>query len=118
VIRVGASSRRGGIGLFASENIPSKTVVACDLVLVVPDAVPKKLRRYVFGWTKGRIGVVMGPISWCNHAVKPNAEVTFGHSVKKRWAANLTTTREVLAGEEITIDYGREYWREMKARPR
>ena len=44
---------------------------------------------------------------YINHACKPNAEAEIDEDEEK---INILARRKILPGEEITYDYGKEYW--------
>ena len=52
-------------------------------------------------WLDG--SVADNPARWANHSCEPNAELIWHGSVEGAW---LTSLRPLLAGEEITFDYG------------
>ena len=56
-------------------------------------------------------GLVLGYGSLYQHSEKPNMEFGYNKSNKQMY---FTTTRMVKAGEELTINYGKEYWDERK----
>lgn len=46
---------------------------------------------------------------YINHSCKPNAEAEIDEDARK---VNILAKRKIIPGEEITYDYGKEYWEE------
>lgn len=108
-VRVGKS--KTGLGLYAMEPIPKgkKIIEYVGKVLVdEPDDATDGL--YIFNINKKMD--IDGKPRWntaryINHSCRPNAEsdVINGHV----W---ISAKRNIMLGEEITYDYGREYFNE------
>ncbi len=95
--------------MFALEPIPKgKRIVEYLGPLIANEVVEKSRGRYFFGVnTKWSIdGSARTNIArYINHSCRPNAEAfVSGHRV---W---VWSKRNIKAGEEITADYGKEYF--------
>jgi len=98
-----------GLGLFAVEDIPAgKRIIEYVGQLIANEEVEKKRGKYFFGvntkWSiDGRAR--SNAARYINHSCRPNAEAFIsGHRI---W---IWSKREIKAGEEITIHYGKEYF--------
>lgn len=108
--RVGKS--RTGLGLFATKPIKSgKKIIRYKGPLVTNDEAEKLDNKYLFEvskkWTingAGRANIAR----YANHACKPNAESDV--SAKKRRVI-IRAIRDIEPGEEITYDYGDDYFK-------
>lgn len=108
--RVGRSPL-GGLGLFATENIKKGVrIVEYTGKRVRTTIADEHPNRYLFdmenGWTidgSGRTNVAR----YINHSCKPNAE-----SILRKRKIYIRATKRIRAGEEITYDYGEEYFDE------
>src|ERR1044072_3290460 len=98
-----------GLGLFATKPIPRGTKIVEYVGPRISNAdVEKSNGKYFFGLNKqwsidgsGRENIAR----YANHSCAPNAEaiITRGHI----W---ICSKRNIKAGEEITYDYGKEYF--------
>ncbi len=98
-----------GLGLFASKPIPAgKRIIEYIGPLISNQEVEKRRGKYFFGVnTKWSIdGSPRSNIArYINHSCRANAEAFIcGHRV---W---IWSKVRIKAGEEITIDYGQEYF--------
>lgn len=98
-----------GLGLFATEPIPAhKRIIEYVGPLISNEEVEQRSGKYFFGVnTKWSIdGSARSNLArYLNHSCKPNAEAFItGHRI---W---VWSKRNIKAGEEITIDYGKEYF--------
>jgi SET domain-containing protein len=102
---------RTGLGLFAGEHIKKGAfIITYTGEKITADEADKRGGQYLFElnakWTldgKGRENTAR----YINHSCKPNAEAEVkGHQVF------ITAKRTILPGEEITYDYGKEFWKE------
>ena len=106
-LRVGRSA--SGLGMFAVEEIPKKKfLIEYWGKLVSSDTADRVGGLYLFDLENGK--AVLGATRknkarYINHACRPNAEVRF---VKNR--IYIYSTKRIKAGEEITYDYGKEYF--------
>lgn len=101
-----------GLGWFALEPIPKGTrIVEYTGPLVSNEEVERrKTGKYFFGvnqkWTID--GTPRSNIArYINHSCRPNAEAII--SGRRVW---IWSKRRIKVGEEITYDYGREYFNE------
>src|SRR2546421_9681547 len=98
-----------GLGLFATKPIPKGTkIIEYVGPRIANEEVEKSSGKYFFGVNKqwsvdgsGRENIAR----YVNHSCKPNAEaiITRGHI----W---ILSRRAIKPGEEITYDYGKDYF--------
>lgn len=106
-VRVGRSA--AGFGLFAAEEIPANRFILEYWGKVVPNKIADKVAgRYLFDLENGK--TILGSTRknsarYVNHACRPNAET---RGTKDR--IYIYSTKRIKAGEEITYDYGKEYF--------
>ncbi len=98
-----------GLGLFAVEDIPAwKRIIEYVGQLISNEEVEKRRGKYFFGVnTKWSIdgSARSNAARYINHSCRPNAEAFIsGHRI---W---VWSKKEIKAGEEITIHYGKEYF--------
>ena len=101
-----------GLGFFTEEAIPSrKRIIEYTGPIISNEEVDKrKAGKYFFGLnTKWSIdGTPRSNIArYINHSCRPNAEAII--SRRRVW---IWSKRAIKAGEEITYDYGKEYFNE------
>jgi SET domain-containing protein len=98
-----------GLGLFATESIPAGKRLIEYTGRILPNEVVDKMRgKYFFGinskWSID--GSARSNIArYFNHSCKPNAEAFV--SGKRVW---VWSKKNIKAGQEITINYGKEYF--------
>lgn len=111
--RVGRS--RTGLGLFATEPIRKRTLIAYYVGQKIANAEAEKREatgaRYLYElnsrWTvdgKSRRNLAR----YANHSCRPNAE-----SDVVKGKITIRAIRNIEAGDEITYDYGRDYLRNV-----
>jgi SET domain-containing protein len=98
-----------GLGLFATKSIPKGTkIIEYVGPRIANEEVEKSSGKYFFGLNKqwsidgsGRENIAR----YANHSCEPNAEavITRGHI----W---ICSRRNIKEGEEITYNYGKEYF--------
>lgn len=98
-----------GLGLFALAAIPAGTrIIEYTGPLVANAEVAKRRGRYFFG-VNSKWAIDGSPRAnaarYVNHSCRPNAEAVV--SGRRVW---IWSKRGIGAGEEITYDYGREYF--------
>jgi SET domain-containing protein len=101
-----------GLGLFASVDIMKGTRIIRYTGERIPrDDIQRHKGRYLFTlndkWTidgRSRTNIAR----YANHSCRPNAETIT--TVKSIW---IIAKRKIKAGEEITYDYGKEYFNEF-----
>ena len=103
---------RTGLGLFATEFIPSGKRLVEYVGQILPSKEVDKMRgKYFFGInSKWAIdGSEYSNIArYCNHSCRPNAEAFV--SGKRVW---IWSKKNIKAGQEITINYGKEYFDDL-----
>ena len=101
---------RAGLGLFATKPIEKgKRIIEYFGPLVPNDEVEKSSRKYFFGVNKKWSidgSSRKNTARYINHSCQPNAEATVSNH-HRVW---IWSRRNIKAGEEITYDYGREYF--------
>lgn len=106
-LRVGKSA--SGFGIFAVEEIPKNRFIIEYWGKLVPAEEADKIGgRYLFDLENGKAilgGTRKNIARYINHACQPNAET---RSVKDR--IFIYSTKRIKAGEEVTYDYGKEYF--------
>lgn len=101
---------RTGLGLFATRLIPKGKRIIEYLGPYMPnDEVDKSNRKYFFGVNK-KWSIDGSPrdniARYINHSCRPNAEA-FVSQRKRVW---IWSRKNIKPGEEITYDYGKEYF--------
>ena len=101
---------RTGLGLFATQPIPKgKRIIEYTGPLISNDVVEKSNGKYFFGVNK-KWSIDGSPRTntarYINHSCKPNAEV-FITQRRRIW---VWSRKKIKPGEEITYDYGKEYF--------
>jgi SET domain-containing protein len=119
MFRVGRS--RTGLGLFATKPIPRRTIIVEYKGPRVTNEVADKLEsqgsRYMYElntrWTvdgSGRSNVAR----YANHSCRPNSESDVIHGPRahgrKGGMVIIRAIRNIKPGDEITYDYGRDYF--------
>lgn len=98
-----------GLGLFAVESIPARRRIIEYVGPLIANAEVEKSRgKYFFGVnTKWSIdgSARSNTARYINHSCQPNAEAFI--SGRRVW---VWSKRNIKIGEEITIDYGKEYF--------
>ncbi|HSE34501.1 MAG TPA: SET domain-containing protein [Candidatus Paceibacterota bacterium] len=100
---------RTGLGLFATKDIrKGKTIIEYIGYVLDPSRDDERSNRYIFNVNKKKD--IDGSPRWniaryVNHACRPNSEA-IDRGARIFYAAK----RNITAGEEITVDYGKEYW--------
>ena len=89
-----------GLGVFATENINTEELIHCYSHLIIDEQhLNKELQRLNFG-------------CFINHSKDPNCTLKmvleFSNNNRKRSYYKLKTSRDIKAGEEITLDYTKE----------
>ncbi len=110
-VRIGRAAT--GLGLFAARPIAAKAYIVTYLGKRIPTAEAHRRERdgkakYMFEinrhWTiDGSSRRNLG--RYINHACRPNCE-----AVLRKGRMVFVATRDIAPGEEITLDYGKEYF--------
>lgn len=110
--RIGRS--KTGLGMFATERIPKNTRIFEYTGRIITNEAAEKLRgkpRYLYDLNK-RFTLDGSPRSnigrYANHSCRPNAKDYIHHG-----RVYVKSLRAIEPGEEITYDYGKEYFREF-----
>jgi SET domain-containing protein len=111
IVRVGRSAT--GLGLFAARPIKKKAYIATYRGRRIPTAEAHRRERetgakYMFeidrNWTiDGSSRHNLG--RYVNHSCRPNAD-----AVLRRGRIVFVALRDIAPGEEVTLDYGEEYF--------
>jgi uncharacterized protein len=103
-----------GKGLFALEDIPKNSCVAEYFGTRVPEKDLEKQKyiraKYLFEIDEGYTvnGNVKGNVArYINHSCKPNCE-----AIGPKGKVFILSIKNIKAGEELTYDYGKEYFNE------
>jgi uncharacterized protein len=106
---------RHGRGVFATRRFAEGATVEVCPTLQVPDSdVSGMLGDYVFGsLDDGHVVLLLGFGMLYNHAADPNLEYYQDEPDTITFAA----TRAIERGEELTIDYGAEWWEQRGIEP-
>lgn len=100
---------RTGLGLFATRDIrKGKTIIEYIGYVLDPSRDDERSNRYIFNVNKKKD--IDGSPRWniaryVNHSCRPNSEA-IDRGARIFYAAK----RNIVEGEEITVDYGKEYW--------
>jgi len=100
---------RHGRGVFATRAFAKGDAVErCPTLELPGDEVVGQLGDYVFGSNNGdhEVLLLLGYGMLYNHSDNPNCE----YIQEEPRVITFVTTRPVKAGEELTIDYGEEWW--------
>lgn len=97
-----------GLGLFTLQPIPAdKRIIEYVGIIISAEEADRRGGKYLFDLDGKRAidGTARSNIArYINHSCRPNAEAfTSGNRI---W---IWSTKNIQAGEEITIDYGKEY---------
>lgn len=102
-----------GLGLFATKEFKrGDFIIEYTGELISDDEADVRGGKYLFVLNKRLVidGKKRENISrYINHACKPNAEAETDEDEKK---IRIFARRKILPGDEITYDYGKEYWNE------
>jgi SET domain-containing protein len=90
-------------------------VETCPTVVLLEDEIDGLLRDYVFASSRqGKFLLVLGYGMLYNHSARPNLV----HRTAGRLTLEFVALRDIAAGEELTHDYGPDYWNDRTKRPR
>jgi uncharacterized protein len=100
---------RYGRGVFATRHFDTGEDVECCPTLELPgDQVVGRLGDYVFGSNEGEdeVLLLLGFGMLYNHSASPNLE----YFQDEPDLITFVAARDIDEGEELTIDYGHEWW--------
>jgi hypothetical protein len=106
---------RHGRGVFAARAFAKgERLEVCHVLELPGTEVVGKLGDYVFGTgDDDEVLLVLGYGMLYNHSAEPNAE----YVEEAPRTITFLALRDVRAGEELTIDYGEEWWETRDLEP-
>jgi hypothetical protein len=107
---------RYGRGVFATRHFDKgEPVEACPTLELPGDEVVGQLGDYVFGSNEGEdeVLLLLGFGMLYNHSSEPNLE----YVQEEPRVITFLATRAVEPGDELTIDYGEEWWATRNREP-
>lgn len=100
-----------GLGLFADEDIPKDTCLIEYIGKIISTKEEDSLNNKYLFEIDNKITIDGSPryntARYINHSCRPNAE-----AILKDKRVFIMSTKKIKAGEEISYDYGKEYWNE------
>lgn len=112
-IRVRRGKSRAGIGLFTTDTfLRGECVIEYTGEHITHEEADKRGGKYLFILDKKTVVDGKGRENlgrYINHSCKPNAEAEVDEDMQKIY---IKAKRKIAIGEEITYDYGKEYWKE------
>ncbi len=113
---IGVRRGRRGRGVFALRRFKEGEIVETCPTVVLPDEDAEGVvRNYVFSARQpGTLLLVLGYGMLYNHSAEPN----LFHRSAGRQLIEFVALRDIAAGEELTHNYGPEYWDDRSKRPR
>ncbi len=100
-----------GLGLFAVDNIPKGKCIIEYVGRTISEAEEYTINsKYLFEVSKKKTidgKPRVNKAGYINHSCRPNAEPEI-----RKGRVFIMSRRGIKAGEEITYDYGKEYWKE------
>lgn len=107
---------RYGRGVFATRRFDEGELVeSCPTVEVPGSDVTGPLRDYIFSSVnEGHVVLVLGYGMLYNHSADANLEYLQGDDAS---TVDYYATRDIAKGEELTIDYGGEWWGSRELEP-
>ncbi len=120
------STESKGRGMFALEDIPAYQIIETAPVIVMSADERKLLDQtllhdYIFEWTpdgQQQCIMALGNVPIYNHSYASNAEYAMDYECR---SISIQSVRDIVAGEEITINYNGDWndekplWFEVKA---
>lgn len=109
-------SGRRGRGVFATRRFREEEVVeTCPALMLDDDDVDGPMRDYIFAARqRGKVLILFGYGMLYNHSSRPNLY----HRSAGRLTIEFVALRDIAAGEELTHDYGPDYWNDRAKNPR
>ena len=102
-----------GKGVFTNENIPAGTVIELSPVIVMSSEErmlldQTTLHDYIFIWGENnkQCCMALGYIAMYNHSYQSNCEYFMDFEEETMM---VKTVREILAGEEVTVNYNGDW---------
>lgn len=109
--QVSVKRSNAGLGLFAEEDLKKGDfIIRYTGEKITTDEGDRRGGKYLF--TLNKKFVIDGKgrkntARYINHSCRPNAEPEIDED---DWTINIYAKRAIKAGEELTYDYGKEYW--------
>ncbi|PIR84496.1 hypothetical protein COU16_02885 [Candidatus Kaiserbacteria bacterium CG10_big_fil_rev_8_21_14_0_10_47_16] len=102
-----------GLGLYAMEDIKKEAFIIEYIgEKITTDESDRRGGKYLFTLSKdyvidgkGRTNIAR----YINHSCRPNSEVEIDED---KWTISVYAKKNIKAGDELTYDYGKEYWNE------
>ena len=111
--RVRRGKSKAGLGLFAVDTFTrGECIIEYTGEHITHDEANKRGGKYLFILDKKTVVDGKGREHlgrYINHACKPNAEAEVDEEAQKIF---IKAKRKIAVGEEITYNYGKEYWKE------
>jgi SET domain-containing protein len=109
-------SKISGMGVYAVDYIEEGEVFEVAPMLFIPAAVAKdkSLIDYVFKINDETYAIGLGNSSLYNHRNQPMAEWQIDENAQ---TITYTANRNISAGEEIYVTYGKKYWSSRGVNP-
>ena len=107
---------RHGRGVFAARHFDKgDSVESCPTLELPADQVTGRLNDYVFGSNEGEdeVLLLLGFGMLYNHSAEPNLE----YVQEEPHVITFVAIRPVEPGDELTIDYGEEWWETRNREP-
>ncbi len=111
-----------GLGVFAAEWLARGTAMEPQPVFELdledgPRIEATRFRHHYFAHPEqdGFGVIVLGWLTFCNHARPPTLQLEWLREAATGWWVVPKTSRDLAAGEELTIDYACELWFEPQA---
>lgn len=102
---------RAGLGLFATKAFKrGDFIIEYTGEHISNEEADRRSGKYLFILSKDAVIDGRGRENlarYINHSCKPNAEAEIDEEAEK---VNINARKKILPGEEITYDYGKEYW--------
>jgi SET domain-containing protein len=113
---IGVRRGRRGRGVFALRPFAEGEIVEiCPTVVIDDEDVEGLARNYVFSARQpGKLLLVLGYGMLYNHSADPN----LFHRSAGRLLIEFVALRDIAVDEELTHNYGPEYWDDRSKRPR
>ena len=104
-------TKNKGWGVFTREYIPADTMIELSPVIVMSADEKQCLDKttlfnYLFDWNDGKCCMAMGLVPVYNHDYRSNCEYYQNYQEN---TIHIKTMRDILPGEELTINYNGDW---------